>query len=513
MRAGGLLVGEAGADDEYLAYFFIPLPESLGIPTGSVFRFDTPEDASVALARMELGDDLELVTETFCSVVAHSMEWTRPSHGVDDHLVKKVESVLPWLTSKSDPVPATSEMPLPALTLLEVAVFVRSPDEAGISDAFDEAVGAVQALQRAYYLATQLPTTLVRREALPYMVLSAVARVTDDELVEHAGLGPFLCHMHLDYAHEQLDYDTQFKPALDMTMREGPMRAYTDAMRDARVAHLLRGEYKSAAVFYASAAESLLQNVLLHLMWEGGLSPQQASDEFDTVRAGLRSRVKILYKERLKGGWDLTRGALSAWDTKTAELRHRVVHAGYEPTAAECQDSLGGLLELEAFITERLSSTAVLPKFPRTALALMGEPGLRRRGKWNGVVRRLAQDPDQPPWVERFNLWREVFEVIRRGVDGKPVPAPDALAPELLIVCKGDGFKWIRRDRAVRRAVEVKPTDEAAVAAVIKTAKKMAAVDGIYNSMVVAPSTPTTVVGEWEWDFELIPEVEHGPTY
>lgn len=419
---------------------------------------------------------------------------------------------MPWLTSKANRTATSPETSLAALTLIEAAVLIHDPDD-GITDAFDEALAAIRTMQKAYYAVTKTPTTLVRREGLPFLVAFAIAKIEDDgDPVEHSGVGLFHCHDHPQFVREELEFDGPFENAMSIIIDGGPMNAYLEAIREARVSDELRGEYKTAAIYYASAAEVLLHDVLLHLMWEEGLTPQEASDEFDSVRGGLRSRVRSLYQPRLKGGWDLTRDPLRAWDINTAELRNRAVHAGYEPTVEECRASYDALMDLEQFVCNRLASNAILPKFPRTAMALMGEPGLTRRTAYTAALRRLVEDKEQPNWRDRFELWRERFTLTRREADGKEVPMPDLADTDLYFVCRDGTVTWVRHHRLSRKAVAVEPVDEGAVAEVSKTARKIASI-GYLGSSLVAPTIETETVGAWAWDSELIPEMEDGPTY
>lgn len=134
---------------DLLVYFFIPLPEPIGLPGCAVMSFGSDEHLSDVLARTTPGDDLEPEVTSYSSLVVHKLEWTQPAHGVDDHLVAKVEKVLPWLTSRSNPIPASTDEPLPALTLIEIAVLVRELG-AGLTDAFDQALRSIRFVQKAY---------------------------------------------------------------------------------------------------------------------------------------------------------------------------------------------------------------------------------------------------------------------------------------------------------------------------------------------------------------------------
>jgi len=244
---------------DLMAYFFIPLPEPIGLPADVVFPFPQYEDPTASVTRAAAGGKPERLIQQLVSLRIHRGVWTRPISGVDDYVMSRVESVLPWLTSPSgvepDPVPEDG-MPLPQLTLVEAAVLVDSTDEDVMTRAFDLALERIHALQQAYFISTRTPTTLVRRESLPMAVVHAVAEVTAHGPVERSGTGLYMCNMNLPAGLADVDLDDPadlFDQALHRTLNDDFMSPYFDAMREARVAHFLRGEYRSAAVHYATA--------------------------------------------------------------------------------------------------------------------------------------------------------------------------------------------------------------------------------------------------------------------
>lgn len=496
---------------DLLAYFFIPLPEPIGLPENMVFPFEHLEDLATALTRTDADQGLELRTESYTSLVVHQLEWTEPYFGVDDHLVSRVHSVLPWLVDASDVTPTPSEFPLAALTLVEAAVLIRSSED--VSPGFDEALSGIRLLQKAYFSSTGKATRLVRREALPVVVMYALGRVSSDySLVEEQGVSLFHCHLNgpLD-ADSEVDVDGVFGDALRATLDQGPVVAFSEAAREAKVAEFLRGEYKTAVIYYASAAESLLQTLLLLLMWEEQRSPADAVDEYRSAGA-LVSRVKKLYDRRLKGGkWRFDQdGPIKTWDEQTAKLRHRAVHAGYEPSAEECARAREGFECLTTFVADRLSSTAVLPRYPRTATILVGMPGLQQRGRWNGTVKRIATDPDEPNWVELFSRWRQVFDLIYEEQDGNPTK-PDFDRAISVVVLQGDEATWVRHDQLTRRLIRVLPdTNDLNAAKMLRSIESLRSElelePGEVQTAVISPRIPVNPVGEWEWDFDLIPE-------
>lgn len=512
----GFVVGDV------LAYFFIPLPEPIGLPVDIPFPFTKYEDVEATVARAIAGGDPDPLVDEMVSLRVHRGVWTQPLGGIDNYVVARVEQVLPWLTSpsgvKPGPLPDDGT-PLPEVTLVEAAVLVDPDDDDAMTQAFDLALERIHALQQAYFISTRTPTTLVRRESLPMAIAHAVAEVTDGGLVERSGITLFMCNMNLPNGLTEVDLHDptdQFAQALHRTLNNDFMSPYFDATRDAQVAHYLRGEFRSAAIHYATASEALLQNVLLYMLWEERRSPAEGVAEYFRPGNGLRNRLKQLYAPRLKGAWRFDKpGPLQTWDRDTANLRHRAVHAGYLPTAAECAASEIGVRALTAFIADRLASTAVIGRYPRTAVATVGIPRLEDRGVWNGRIRRLTEDTEQPIWHERFNRWREVWTMLAREHEGQPLEAPDPARARTLLVVDRIDITWVIHDRATRRASVITPAEGTDVSTIEETARKIAAVRESADNpgpfaVPVAGEVAVTDAEEWVWDFELVPDVGHG---
>jgi len=88
-----------------------------------------------------------------------------------------------------------------------------------------------------------------------------------------------------------------------------------------------------------------------------------------------------------------------------AELRGRVVHAGYSPTEQEAEMALEIMDTLSEFVKRRLVAKTKI--YPRTALQLLGEPGLRRLGGWSKWIEGFVRDEigNEDPWIASFRQW------------------------------------------------------------------------------------------------------------
>jgi hypothetical protein len=122
--------------------------------------------------------------------------------------------------------------------------------------------------------------------------------------------------------------------------------------------------------------------------------------------------VKTDYHVRLGGQWAQTgSGPVATWFAKTAYLRHRVVRAGYRPSLRESAESLEATAGLEKFVADKLSTPSMLRAYPATALALVGEGGLRRRNRSDAEIAALLSHARN--WMADFVLWNAKVITLR----------------------------------------------------------------------------------------------------
>ncbi len=233
----------------------------------------------------------------------------------------------------------------------------------------------------------------------------------------------------------------------------GAFAAHLDVHREAHIALDRLGDHRLAALLFGIAAESLFDELILHLMWEEGLTPEDVAQNWIE---GLDARVRQELPARLGGPWDVTRrNPIGVWAQDVASLRHRVAHAAYTPTEEEARRSFDGVNALVTHLCDRLARPAMLKNYPRTALSLAGEGGLRRRTAYTKRMRELENDPSEVLWTETFYRWREAWRRTRQDRTAKP-RVPDEAGAWLLAVRHPDrSLQWIRHDRAQHLAIEV----------------------------------------------------------
>ena len=84
------------------------------------------------------------------------------------------------------------------------------------------------------------------------------------------------------------------------------------------------------------------------------------------------------------------------------------MHAGYRPSEQEAWESVGVLGDLEDYLKDLLSSDRNRNRYPRTALMYLGRPGLQRRGKYFGKIKKLDEASLDGDWTGElidFRTW------------------------------------------------------------------------------------------------------------
>jgi hypothetical protein len=297
-----------------------------------------------------------------------------------------------------------------------------------LGNALDAALADVASVQSAIFGVNREPIRLTTRARLPFLIPFVIRRYRDIQEGNVGVLGFLLPHatpVALGDVEELGEDGLHEVQRLRGRLATGPFSVYLDLQREAGVSRMREGEMRGAAVFTAAAAESLLDELLLHVMWEEAYTPERAADEWKRrENQSLTGRLKRLYSPRLGGTWDLTRtGPVKEWNESVADLRHRVVHAGYQPSERECVASAQALEALVRFVGDRLAREATFRRFPRTAYNLLGDPGLDRRGVDRRPLQKLQRSTTEPPWFETFSRWRETWRRLMRDDDAPRLPS------------------------------------------------------------------------------------------
>lgn len=516
-------------DATHLAYFFIPLPEPMGLPDGYVTECTTPATLDWRLRRSrEFGEspshllDASLCFRHTTSSAGGGRELLELFRSAADFAQIKPHRWWRWPRRRASQVPAIGA----ERTIVEMAVPITISErdlenhEDGedlvyqdvLTEAFDRGVGYLRDVQRSYYLATRRPLHLTARLTLPFAVPMMIrALAGHSELARPDGISMFFVNQNLGRdVREPLESPDleRLTIAMDEQATGGIVARYLEFVREGGVAADLDGDTRAATVFFATASEVLLDESLSHLLWESGMRPEDAASLFDTHR-WLTGRVKSLYHPRVGGCWD-TRvpGPVASWFASVAGLRNRVVHAGYEPSFSECDAARASLSDLQDFIADRVCDH--LATYPRTAMALVGRRGLEDRGLWTRSVEALVSSTDEVPWKPTFARWRTAMHRCRQ--ESATYVEPHAEEAVVVAVLRSRGqADWVAHDPKAGLASKIDKRD------IITTKEQLSGVEAHLEELRGDPRAyaisialskavlPSTAALTWVPEYRLLP--------
>ncbi|MEV6984805.1 hypothetical protein AB0M95_26585 [Sphaerisporangium sp. NPDC051017] len=443
----------------HVFYWFLPLPDYLAIPHATVTSFTYAHNMIDAIERLHsegrCGEDVQLSVDSLHVSLRFWQERVQEYNPYDlDATFKVAKKAFPYDGNQTgDDTAGSLDRDV---TVVEAAVIFEAnlePDEEALSDAFDKVIECIQRVQRAYNVITKEPVKIATRELLPFMVPMAHRLVNQADESWPDGLSAYMVNMGSIFGmrrYEDLDEEQLSALHIAIDREVSAFMAYADLRRQSGVALERLGDYRGAVLAAATAAEVLLDDLLMHLMWEEGMRPEDACGTFANERAGITRRVKVEYAGRIGGLWSLKDpGAISDWANKIASLRNRVIHGGHVPTLGEAREAEKCLNRLEEFIVNLLCSPPLVAKYPRTATALAGKR-IEKQGLSTRRIRDLLENPEEPNWVETFARWRAATW---RLAEESEQAEPDVNNADLLLVVHPDGAdEWVLHDRATHKA-------------------------------------------------------------
>lgn len=311
--------------------------------------------------------------------------------------------------------PVSMRTVVEAITDVNFSEEEEATEETGsqvMTDAFEACVAALGDLVDAYRASQGDAVGHLNRLRLPWSVLFYVRNLARPEWT---GPSLFLAHFNLKetIVKDPLDEDEmkRLTTFLDVYQRGHPLGIYVQRTIDAQRAHAVEGDFRTSVSEAYTASEILLDGVLGLLLWEEGADAVQSAEPFNE---SLSKRMRTHLPGRLGGNWMTSgSGIVDTWSTKTALLRHRVVHAGYRPTEHESDDALIAASDLEEFVKNRL--VACRTRYPRTTLLFLGREGLEQRGHYSGQIKRFVEQEavQEPDWIIAHRAWRDELDAVR----------------------------------------------------------------------------------------------------
>jgi hypothetical protein len=170
------------------------------------------------------------------------------------------------------------------------------------------------------------------------------------------------------------------------------------------------GDYVTTVLHCATAAEVLIDRLLLMLCWEEKMTPADAAAKF--VEGQMAKRLQGELAPRLGGRWQRDQpGPVHDWYHAVARPRNRVIHGGYTPSEESAGEALRATRSLEKFAFDRLA--AHRNDYPRSTLMTIAPEGLDRRDLWNGKIRNFVESgaaEREPNWQTDFRAWRDLVD-------------------------------------------------------------------------------------------------------
>jgi hypothetical protein len=408
-----------------VAIFFIPVPDALPFAHATTYSFMLGEDERLAGLRVQptpetapVPNDIFSGGQMFVSLKFWQAKAAFADFRAEFEAVDNVMRAVVPANVLSEPVgerngEAMRLLPESYRTIVEAVTpfLADDPDEKDPlriqSDAFDRSVEAINRLVRAYRVSSDGLIAEVTRERLPFSVLFLTRAMTGGHWA-----GPVLMLVHFNLpgdvspdvlSDEELE---RLNAHLQLVQTGHPLFPYGERALDSRLALVREGNTKTALILAQIAIESLLDTVLSLILWEEGMSPEEAASK--VFAGGFMTRLRNQFAARLGGSWDVKHpGPTHDLVNDLVRVRGRVVHADYMPTRDETWQAIQAATRMDNFIRDRLADRR--NRYPKTTILFLGDEGLRSRGLWGGKIERFADDnaADIPhEWIASYSMWR-----------------------------------------------------------------------------------------------------------
>lgn len=200
--------------------------------------------------------------------------------------------------------------------------------------------------------------------------------------------------------------------ALDR-VENGAFTSHYDLHRDALVSHYRAGNYRDAVLLYAISVESLLDELIMHLQWEEGMTPEESVTALPEREESIVRRVSRELGKRIGGQWATkTPGRVHDWYEFVVRPRNKVVHASYNPTRAEAAVAQAAHDALVSWLCDLVATPRTLNKYPGTALTIVGTGGLERRKVSTSKIERMIETAPDATVTPLFQRWKAVRQLL-----------------------------------------------------------------------------------------------------
>ena len=408
-------------------HFFIPLPDPIPQRDGRCY-------VRRPSGLFEGDNGPQFAPDSVC-IITHSVVEEAPS-SVE---LKAVQSVVSNRCNVRTTEGEWTESTLRDVTVAEIVVSKQLADDLvgpdalqdQITFAFELALNRLNQWLGAVSLAIGQPVTKVRREALPHQIPFGEGRFEPWELETRKPgrvqiTGQFVINSNFPGGGQAIGHSSEFDHWIDAALLNldvpGPFVRAQELRSQAEIYRKMTGDYKVAIILFATACESLVDDLLQHLYWEGNLSPHEAAENFINRRKksnfvqpkSISSLVTNDLYQLLTGlSWQSQKNpAVERWLSQVVSVRNDIVHNAKEPGYIDMVACEEGLEFFHGFLADAVFR--LREEYPLTALAYLGEGDLSRRGDWERF-RAFEQSFDQVrDRLERFRRWSNHLAAIRR---------------------------------------------------------------------------------------------------
>lgn len=281
-----------------------------------------------------------------------------------------------------------------------------------LSDAFDRSIEELSRFLRVLRVHLNDPTIpLVGRDSIPGGVIYIVRYGGDDlDILTKTHQGLFMVNFgHAIPSDVREDIDAQtFKQVLirySNWIRGNPLFSAEDNFQRGMRARWMEADSQGAVVALYTAIEIFCNGLLGLCQWESGGTREDLMNWLENE--GFSKRLRHRFHGFLGGNWDPDSSSSPIRSLNdVATVRHRIVHAGYEPTLEEVDRATDAYGTLCDFAKARLVASRYC--LPRTTMVLLGKPGLKRKNAWTKRFEKLAEQlMEEDDWLASYAAWRQ----------------------------------------------------------------------------------------------------------
>jgi len=396
--------------------FFISLPSSLDIANGVNFSI-TEADDGLEMNAVRFVDKDGLSKRFSKRIMIHQVP-----HDFDQEGVMASTEAFNTFYSGVAEIGNQDRKPLRfegKVTVAQVSCITdrRTVNQDYLTDQFDSAVASLRDYLKMYHMVTQSMIELVTRQNTSLTVPYAVEDIDENGnyIGERESLekGIFMAHNRFYYSdvgkHISKDMLNHIFEA-SSTYLGNSFDQFYNVRREAMLA-FDKGNSLITCILVGVAAETLLDELFLSLLWEEGYTPAQArellrDENSDTTFKRVQQGI---FNQKLSGfGTANDKTAVRKWRFKILEMRNKTAHVGYEPSQAEMKEGFDALAELVSFIVDKLCDN--IEKYPLSTDMIAGFEGMKKRGMTNRF-KQITQDLIYPTNPQRtFGNWKHEVE-------------------------------------------------------------------------------------------------------